>query len=191
MSAGPIDLTGLRVALVATDGFEDVELFGPRQALLDAGARVEVVAPRKGRIQGYATLEKARAIDVDRPIAHLHVDDFDALLLPGGTVSGDTLRGDAAVLAFVRGFFDAGKPVAALCHAPWLLIDAGVARSRRLTSYPTIRTDLENAGATWVDEEAVMDGLLLTSRGPDDLPAFKRAMLDLFGRGLARLHQQG
>lgn len=173
-------LAGRRVALVVTDGFEHAELFEPRRALLDAGATIEVISIARGRAQGYRELERADAIAVDSRAADAVPGDYDALLLPGGTINADTLRGDADVLRLVRGFFDAQKPVAALCHAPWVLIDAGIARGRRLTSYRTIRRDLENAGADWIDGEAIVGRNLLTSRDPNDLPAFIAAMIPLF-----------
>lgn len=174
-------LASKRVALVATDGFENTELFQPRKALLDAGATVDVISIEAGEVQGYREFERADAIPVDKRAADASADDYDALLLPGGTINGDKLRGNDDVLRLVRGFFDAAKPVAALCHAPWVLIDAGVAAERRLTSYHTIRRDLENAGAEWVDGEAIVDRNLLTSRDPNDIPAFNAAMLTLFG----------
>lgn len=174
-------LPGVRVALIATDGFEHAELFEPRQTLLNAGALVDVISIAAGDVQGYHEFEPAGAIRVDQRAANANAADYDALLLPGGTINGDKLRGDQDVLRLVRGFFEAAKPVAALCHAPWVLIDAGVAAGRRLTSYPAIRRDLENAGAEWVDGEAIVDRNLLTSRDPHDLPAFNAAMLQLFG----------
>lgn len=177
-------LAGRRVALIATDGFENAELFEPRQVLLDAGALVEVISIKNGQAQGYREFERADAITVDKRAISAEANDYDALLLPGGTINGDKLRGDADVLRLVRGFFDADKPVAALCHAPWVLIDAGVTAGRRMTSYHTIRRDVENAGAEWVDGPAVVDRNLLTSRDPNDIPAFNAAMLRLFESGL-------
>lgn len=173
-------LNGVRVALIATDGFENAELFEPRRALLDAGAVVEVISIKAGQVQGYREFEQADPIAVDRRAADANATEYDALLLPGGTINADKLRADNDVLRLVRGFFDEGKPVAALCHAPWVLIDAGVAEGRRLTSYRSIRRDLDNAGADWTDGPAVIDRNLLTSREPKDIPTFNAAMLQLF-----------
>ncbi len=167
-------LEGKRIAIVATDGFEEAELFEPRNSLLASGAHVEIVSPKSGEIQGFHIFDKAKAIAVDKAIGRVKASDYSALLLPGGTINSDMLRADEAVLDFVRGFFAAGKPVAALCHAPWVFINAGVAKGRTLTSYPTIRKDLENAGAVWVDREAVVDRGLVTSRDPRDIPALMR-----------------
>ena len=178
------NLSGKRVAILATDGVEQVELLEPRKALEEAGAEADVVAPKKGSIKGWDHDHWGQEIDVDIELSHANADDFDALVLPGGVMNPDHLRLDESAVAFVRSFFDAGKPVAAICHAPWLLIQAGVAKGRKLTSYPSLRLDLENAGADWVDEEVVVDQGLVTSRKPDDLPAFNRKMVEEIAEGV-------
>ena len=169
--AGEMD--GRRVAILAADGVERVELEQPRQALDDAGARTEVLSLHDGTIQARENdLKEAGTFDVDRLVGDASVDEYDALLLPGGTVNPDQLRTDPTAVAFVRDFVDSGKPVASICHGPWTLVEADRVRGRRLTSWPSVRTDLRNAGAEVVDEEVVTDGSLTTSRSPDDLPAF-------------------
>jgi protease I len=166
-------LNGRRVAILAADGVERVELERPRQALDDAGARTEVVSIAGGEIQARNNdLESAGTFPVDRLVGDVSVDEYDALLLPGGTVNPDKLRTEPAAVAFVRDFVRSGKPVASICHGPWNFVEADVARGRRLTSWPSLRTDLRNAGAEVVDEEVVTDGNITTSRSPDDLPAF-------------------
>ncbi|MBY4036914.1 type 1 glutamine amidotransferase [Rhodococcus fascians] len=175
------ELHGTRVAILAADGVERVELEQPRQALLDAGASTELLSLHDGEIQARNhDLEAAGTFSVDALVKSATVDDYDALLLPGGTVNPDQLRTDDAAVGFVRDFVTRGKPVASICHGPWTLIEAGVAAGRTLTSYPSIRTDLRNAGANVVDEEVARDGNVLTSRSPDDLPAFCAAIVELF-----------
>ena len=172
------ELQGKKIAILAADGVEKVELDQPRAALQDAGAEVEVLSLKTGEIQARNhDLEPAGSIAVDRAVADASVDEFDGLVLPGGTVNPDKLRVDETAVAFVRDFADSGKPVAAICHGPWTLVEAGVAEGRTLTSYPSIRTDLRNAGARVVDEEVVVDGNLITSRSPSDLPAFCATMI--------------
>jgi len=172
------ELQGKKIAILAADGVEKVELDQPRAALQDAGAEVEVLSLKTGEIQARNhDLEPAGSIAVDRAVADASVDEFDGLVLPGGTVNPDKLRVDESAVAFVRDFADSGKPVAAICHGPWTLVEAGVAEGRTLTSYPSIRTDLRNAGARVVDEEVVVDGNLITSRSPSDLPAFCATMI--------------
>lgn len=176
-------LDGKRIAIVATDGFEEAELLEPRLALREAGAQVEIVSLKSGEIQGFHEFDKARSVAVDKTIGQAKASDYFALLLPGGTINADKLRAEEAVLRFVRGFFKTSKPVAALCHAPWILINADVVKGRTLTSYHTLRRDLENAGAVWVDREVVVDQSLVTSRDPNDIPAFNAEMVEAFGEG--------
>ena len=176
-------LSGKTIAILATDGFEQVELTDPMKALKDAGAAVEIVSLKAGEIQGFNHFDKADSFKVDKTLSDASVSDYDGLMLPGGAHNPDALRVDDEAKSFVKGFFDAGKPVATICHAPWILIDAGVAEGRRLTSYKTIRTDLRNAGAEVVDEEVVVDRGLVTSRSPDDLPAFNAKMIDALAGG--------
>jgi protease I len=177
------ELAGRRVAILAADGVERVELERPRQALEDAGARTDVVSITSGEIQARENdLADAGTFGVDRLVGAASIDDYDALLLPGGTVNPDKLRTEPAAVAFVRDFVRSGKPVASICHGPWTLVEADVARGRRLTSFPSIRTDLRNAGAEVVDEEVVTDGNLTTSRSPADLPAFCARIVAEFAR---------
>jgi protease I len=178
----PKALHGKTVALLVADGFEQVELTSPRRALEEAGARTVIVSPKAGTVRGWNHFEKADSFDVDTTTRDARADDFDALVLPGGVANPDQLRTDKHALRFVREFFDQKKPVAAICHAPWTLIDAGAARGRRLTSYPSLRSDLINAGAQWIDEECVVDNGLVTSRTPDDLPVFNERLIEVFGR---------
>ena len=175
-----VDLNGKRVAILATDMFEQVELVEPRQALEDAGAETELLSLEEGEIQGFNHYDKADSFRVGRAVADAEVQDYDALLLPGGVGNPDTLRTDENAVEFVRSFVESGKPVAAICHAPWTLVEADVVRGRTLTSFHSIRTDVRNAGGNWVDEEAVVDDNLVTSRRPDDIPAFNEQMLKLF-----------
>jgi protease I len=154
----------------------------PRKALQEAGAKVDLVSPESGSVQGFNHLDKAESFRVDVPLDQAKAGDYDALMLPGGVANPDRLRTLPKAVSFVRAFFDAKKPVAAICHAPWSLIEADVVRGRTLTSWPSLKTDLTNAGATWVDREVVVDGELVTSRKPDDIPAFNKQILELFAR---------
>jgi protease I len=172
-------LTGIRVAILATDGFEQVELTEPRKALDQAGATTEVVSPKQGKVRGWNLKEWGDEVPVDQELHDADPKDYDALVLPGGVISPDALRMQPQAVAFVKAFFDSGKPVAAICHGPWTVLEAGAARGRRMTSWPSLKTDLKNAGANWVDEEVVQDGNLLTSRKPDDIPAFSREIIRL------------
>jgi protease I len=174
------ELDGMRVAVLATDGVEQVELERPWQALEEAGAEPELVSLDGGTITAFQHVDKGDRKRVDTTVALADPEDYAALVLPGGVVNGDSVRADPDAVAFVRAFFDADKPVAAICHAPWVLAEAGVVRGRRMTSWPSLRTDLTNAGATWVDEEVVVDGNLVTSRNPDDLDAFGAAIVEQF-----------
>jgi protease I len=178
-------LDGKKVAILATDGFEQDELLSPLEALRDAGADAKVVSPSKERkIKGWKFTDWGKKVKVDVPLDEANAGDFDALVLPGGVMNPDHLRRDPQVLEFVKSFFTAGKPVGAICHGPWTLIDAGVVRGRKMTSYETIQTDLKNAGANWVDEEVVVDNGLVTSRKPDDLPAFNAKLIEEIAEGI-------
>ncbi len=174
-------LDGLRVAILVTDGFEQSELEKPRKALDGAGAETRVVSPVK-KPKGWSGKDWGSAVAADVALSDAKPDDFDALLLPGGVHNPDALRIIPEAVAFVKAFFDARKPVAAICHGPWTVLEAGAARGKRMTSWPSLKTDLKNAGAEWVDEEVVVDGNLVTSRKPDDIPAFNREMIALFSR---------
>lgn len=165
-------LEGRRVAVLATDGFEQAELVQPVEGLRAAGATVEIVAPKSGKIQGYNHHDVADTFAVDRTLDQVKASEFDALVLPGGVMNPDELRTLPKAVAFVRDFVQSGKPVSAVCHGPWTLIEAGAVRGRKMTSWPSLKTDLTNAGAQWVDQQVVVDGALITSRNPDDLPAF-------------------
>ena len=176
-------LNGLNVAILATDGFEQSELLEPRKALTAAGASVKIVSPKPGALRGWDHKEWAdNEVQVDLTLDETDPQDFDALVLPGGVMNPDTLRTLPKAVAFVKAFFDAGKPVGAICHGPWTVIESGAAPGRQMTSWPSLRTDIENADAHWVDEEVVVDGNLVTSRKPADLPAFNREILKLFGQ---------
>lgn len=176
-------LAGKRIAAVVEDGFEQVELIEPKKALEEAGATVDVVSPRSGKVKGWQHTKWGDEVAVDRTLADARADDYDALLLPGGVMSPDKLRMNAQAVAFVKAFVDSGKPVAAICHGPWTLIDAGGLRGRTVTSWPSLKSDLRNAGAVWVDQECVADRGLVTSRKPDDIPAFNRKMIEEFAEG--------
>lgn len=168
-----------KIAVLATDGFEQSELTEPVRALREAGAQPVVVAPHGGQIQGMKHHETGERVKVDLSLDHADAKAFDALVLPGGVANPDALRMDKEAIAFVRHFVQAGKPVAAICHGPWSLIEAGAVKGRKMTSWPSLRSDLKNAGADWVDQEVVVDGMLITARKPDDLPAFNRALLKM------------
>jgi len=177
------ELAGKTVAILAADGFEEVELKKPKKALDEAGAQTTVISIKAGTIQGMNHADKGEMVDVDQTLAEAKPKDFDALMIPGGLMNPDALRSNEEALEFVRHFFREGKPVAAICHAPWVLIDAGVVRGRTLTSWPAIKTDVRNAGGNWVDQEVVVDNGLVTSRKPDDIPAFNEKMIEEFGEG--------
>lgn len=180
-------LAGKKVAILAADGFEEVELTKPRKALDDAGAKTTVISVKSGKIQGMNHADKGETVAVDLTLDDAQPQDYDALLIPGGLMNPDTLRSTDDALAFTRHFFNEGKPVAAICHGPWVLIDAGVVSGRTLTSWPAIKTDVRNAGGNWVDQEVVVDNGLVTSRKPDDIPAFNEKMIEEFCEGR---HQQ-
>lgn len=177
MASTPQDLGGKTVAVLATDGFEQSELESPKRHLESLGATVHVVAPDAGKpIRGWKDGDWGRDVAVDKALSDADPDDYDALVLPGGVINPDSLRTDEAAVGFIQAFEKAGKPLAAICHGPWLLAEAGIAKGRRLTSYKSIRTDLENAGARWHDDAVVVDRGVITSRDPDDLPAFNDAL---------------
>jgi protease I len=177
-------LSGKRVAiLVAMEGIEQVELVEPRKALEDAGAAVELLSTETGEAQAFNHLDKADRFPIDRAVRDASADDYDGLMLPGGVANPDNLRMHADAVAFVRAFFDAGKPVAAICHAPWMLVEADVVRGRTVTSWPSLQTDIRNAGGTWVDEQVRVENGLVTSRKPDDIPAFNDKMIEEFAEG--------
>jgi protease I len=177
-------LDGKRVAFLLTDGVERVELTEPWRAIEEAGGRPELIALRGGEVRSFDHLEPSTSFPVDRAVSDASPDDYDALVLPGGVANPDRLRTDADAVAFVRDFFESGRPVAAICHAPWTLIEAGVVNGRTVTSWPSLRTDLENAGAHWVDEEVRVEDGLVTSRRPDDLPAFCAKVVEEIAEGV-------
>jgi protease I len=175
-------LHGLKVAILVADGFEQVELVEPREALDQAGADTQVVSPNRERVRGWNFTDWGDEIAVDVALDRARPEDFDALLLPGGVMNPDTLRMQPPAVEFVRAFFDSGKPVAVICHGPWTVIETGAARGRRIASWPSLKTDLRNAGAEWVDQPMVLDRNLVSSRRPDDIPEFNRGMIDLFSQ---------
>lgn len=182
------ELENIRVAALVEQGFEEVELHEPKKALEAAGATVDVVSPRQGKVRGWNHTDWGSEVPVDRTLEEARPDEYDALLLPGGVLNPDKLRTNRKAVEFVKSFMDAGKPVAAICHGPWTLIETGTIKGRRMTSWPSLATDLKNAGAQWVDEECVVDNGLVTSRKPDDIPAFNRKMIEEFAEGR---HQPG
>ncbi len=176
-------LAGKKVAILAADMFERVELEEPRKALEDAGATTEIVSIHDGEIQGFDHFEPAKKVKVDKTVEEVSASDYDALLVPGGVGNPDQLRGDENAVNFVRDFVESKKPLAVICHGPWVLVEAGAVRGRKLTSWPTLRTDIQNAGGTWVDKEVVVDNGIVTSRKPDDIPAFNKKMIEEFAEG--------
>ncbi|MFL5908456.1 MAG: type 1 glutamine amidotransferase domain-containing protein [Solirubrobacterales bacterium] len=179
------ELKGKRVAfLMDNEGVEQIELTEPLKALREAGAEVDLIAPDAGQIQAFNHLDKADTFDVDRTVSEVSVDEYDALAIPGGVANPDNLRTDKDAVRLVREFFAGGKPVGAICHAPWMLVEADVVDGRKLTSFPSIQTDVRNAGGNWVDEEVVVDSGLVTSRKPDDLPAFNAKIIEEFAEGV-------
>jgi protease I len=177
-------LAGKKVAILVANGFEQVELTEPKKALEKSGAKTSIVSPESSKVKGWQLTNWGDELPVDVPLEDAKADDFDALLLPGGVMNPDKLRRNEWALQFVRAFFESGKPIAAICHGPWTLIDAGVVKGRTLTSYPSIQTDLKNAGAKWVDKEVVVDNGLVTSRSPDDLPAFNEKIVEEIAEGM-------
>jgi protease I len=176
-------LSGKKVAILAADMFERVELEKPRKALEDAGATTEVISIHDGEIKGFDHFDPANTVKVDKTVEEVSVDDYDALLIPGGVGNPDQLRGDENAVAFTQDFAASKKPMAVICHGPWMLVEAGIARGRTLTSWPTLRTDIRNAGGNWVDKDVVVDAGIVTSRKPDDIPAFNKKMIEEFAEG--------
>jgi protease I len=183
------NLAGKRIALLATNGFEQSELVQPKQALEQAGARVEVVSPESGAIRGWTHKEWGDEVKVDRPLAEARPDEYDGLLLPGGVMNPDQLRMNQQAVQFTRAMFDQGKPIAAICHGPWLLVEANVLKGLKVTSWPSLQTDIRNAGGEWVDQECVNDRGVVTSRKPDDIPAFNRKAIEEFAEGRTAAHR--
>ena len=175
-------LQGKKIAILATDGFEQSELTEPRQALQEAGAETQVVSPNQGKIKGWNHKDWGDEVGVDLALKSANPAEFDALLLPGGVMNPDQLRMNSDAVQFVRNFFEAGKPIASICHGPWMLVEADIVRGRTVTSWPSLKTDIRNAGGSWVDKEVVKDQQLVTSRKPDDIPAFNREMIALFAQ---------
>jgi len=176
-------LTGKKVAILVEDGFEQVELTSPKEALEAHGAQTHIISPKRGNVKGWEHTKWGQEFPVDVAIEQANANDYDALLLPGGVMNPDKLRTNKQAVQFVRSFFDQGKPVGSICHGPWMLVEAGVVNGRKVTSYPSIQTDLKNAGANWVDQEVVVDRGLVTSRKPDDLPAFNRKLVEEISEG--------
>jgi protease I len=180
-------LKGFRVAILATDGFEQSELLEPRKALDAAGAETNVIAPMNGDIRGWNHKDWGERVQVNLAVRNANPSDYDGLVLPGGVMNPDALRMQSQAVSFVKSFFEAGKPVAAICHGPWTIVECGAARGHLMTSWPSLKTDIINAGGEWVDQEVVVDANLVTSRKPDDLPAFNREMIALFARRQAQV----
>jgi protease I len=179
----PSNISGKKIAILATDGFEQSELIEPRRALNQAGARTVVISPKSGSIKGWNHTDWGQSVKVDQTLAQANPQEFDALVLPGGVMNPDHLRMEPKAVEFVRKFAASGKPIAAICHGPWTLIEAGVVKGKTMTSWPSITTDLINAGANWVDQEVVSDGQFITSRKPDDFPAFSKTLIEAVSRG--------
>jgi protease I len=190
MTQGGIDmafnLKGKKIAILATDGFEQAELIEPRKALDDAGAETEVIAPKSGKIKGWDSKDWGEEVKVDTALEDANPNDYDGLVLPGGVMNPDHLRMDASAVNFVRQFISTGRTVGAICHGSWTLLETGALRGRTVTSWPSLKTDLKNAGANWVDGEVVVDGQFVTSRKPDDIPAFSKALIESVEMGPRR-----
>jgi protease I len=186
----PSNLQGKTIAILATDGFEQSELLKPKQALEEAGARTQVVSPTENKIKGWEKKDWGKEVPVDVPLKSANPAQYDALLLPGGVMNPDQLRMNPDAVNFVKHFIDNRKPVAAICHGPWMLVEAGAVRGRTVTSWPSLKTDIRNAGGTWEDKEVISSNGVVTSRKPDDIPAFNREMIELFSKGAVQTGQQ-
>ena len=182
------ELTGRKIAILATDGFEQVELTDPKKNVEAAGASTEVLSVKDGQIKGWKFTDWGDSVRVDKQVSKANVDDYDALILPGGQINPDKLRMEKPAVDFVRKFVESGKPVAAICHGPWMLVEAGVVKGKTVTSWPSIHTDLINAGAKWVDKEVVEDGNIVTSRKPDDIPAFSKKLTEVVAKSPQHAH---
>jgi protease I len=182
------ELKGRKIAILATDGFEQVELTDPKKNVEAAGATTEVLSVKDGSIKGWKFTDWGDSVQVDKLVGKADVDDYDALILPGGQINPDKLRTEKSAVEFVKKFVASGKPVAAICHAPWMLIEAGVVKGKTATSWPSVHTDLVNAGAKWVDREVVEDGNIITSRKPDDIPAFSKKLIELTAKTPQHAH---
>ena len=180
------ELKGKKIAILATDGFEQAELMEPRKALDAAGAQTFVISPKSGEIKGWKMKDWGDTVKVDKTLEDANPNDYDALVLPGGLINPDHLRMDPAAVNFVKKFVETGRTTAAICHGPWTLVEAGVVRGKTVTSWPSVKTDLKNAGANWVDQEVVTDGQFIFSRKPDDIPAFSRAIIESVSKGAQR-----
>lgn len=180
------NLQGKRIAILATDGFEQAELTEPKKALDQAGAQTVVIAPKSGEIKGWNKTDWGQSVKVDRTLEQAKPEEFDALVLPGGVMNPDHLRMEPKAVSFVREFSQSGKPVAAICHGPWLLVEAGLVKGKTVTSWPSLKTDIKNAGGNWVDQEVAADGQFITSRKPDDIPAFNRTLIEKIGQEATR-----
>ncbi|MGA7244309.1 MAG: type 1 glutamine amidotransferase domain-containing protein [Terracidiphilus sp.] len=178
------ELKGKKIAILATDGFEQAELIDPRKALSNAGATTVVIAPKNGEIKGWNKKDWGQAVKVDQVLTDANPNSYDALVLPGGVMNPDNLRMDPAAVNFVRQFVSTGKPVAAICHGPWTLVEAGALKGKTVTSWPSLKTDIKNAGGTWVDQAVVTDGQFIFSRKPDDIPAFNKAIIEAVAHGV-------
>jgi protease I len=183
MQSSMQSLNGKKVAILVEDGFEQIELTSPKEALEKAGAKTHIISPKRDKVKGWEHTQWGQEFPVDVSLDKANANEYDALLLPGGVMNPDKLRTSKQAVQFVRSFFDQGKPVAAICHGPWILVEADVVNGRKMTSYTSIQTDLKNAGANWVDQEVVVDNGLVTSRKPDDLPAFNRKMVEEIAEG--------
>jgi protease I len=180
----PANLNGKKIAILATDGFEQAELMEPRKALNQAGAKTVIISPKSGEIRGWNKKEWGESVKVDQTLDQANARDFDALMLPGGVMNPDHLRMEPKAVDFVRQFVSSGKTIAAICHGPWMLAEAGAIKGRTVTSWPSLKTDLNNAGARWVDREVETDGQFITSRKPEDIPAFSRTFIESVGKGV-------